>query len=102
MITCLTAKMQYSLMSQFNDIYFNNRMDELTQTSLKFDMENRKEQLARIKHNEKFYIRRVASQALQRWKRSCFSRVGINKGKYRINRNAELAVYKVLQVVHFI
>lgn len=64
---------------------------------LKQNVSNRKEQLQHLKKTQGKFIKRTINRQIKKWKNSLFSQAGKGKGKYKIERRAELAVYEALQ-----
>ncbi len=68
------------------------------ETNLKREMlENKIKRLQRLKMNKKEYVKRTTAVAMKEWKKNMMRQTGKGKGKYIIDRGAELAVYKALE-----
>ena len=64
---------------------------------LQFEVDNKKRHLMKIKSKPKHVIQSKAKRHFSSWKQSFKSQKGKGKGKYQIDRGAEIAVYKILE-----
>lgn len=73
------------------------RLDKMEIDNQEADLFNLKLRVERLKTNLPQLARRVAATAIKKWKSTLFSRKGQGRGRVKIDRGAELAIYNVLQ-----
>ncbi len=64
---------------------------------LEYELELKQQRLTKLHHKPKQMTKRKAKRHFCSWKNSLKRQTGKNKGKFRIHRGAEQAVYEVLE-----
>ncbi len=64
---------------------------------LEYELEIKRQRLTKLRHKPKQMMKRKAKRHFCSWKNSLKRQTGKNKGKFRIHRGAEQAVYEVLE-----
>ncbi len=95
----IISRLQVELEKDINDLNMKRaRLHDEEVESRNFDIEMKEERLGRLRGRSKHEAKkRISRRLFYKWKQNLMTQKGKGKGRYRIDRGAEHAIYEVLQ-----